>query len=103
MTKSVPDFALHVLVAAKEHLLWLVAGDQHQHRFRFGKTGEVMKIAVGAILIVRVAVAKFFRRGGNDGNAGTHFFDEFLAALFEWESVHHRSLTQSTQFGIQYG
>ena len=52
-----------------------------EHRFRLGKAAQVVEIAVVAVTVVRVAVARHFRRGGDDGNAALHPFHQDFAAL----------------------
>ena len=66
--KSIPDFALDILVAAKQHTLRLVSRDYHQHGLGLDKTGQIIKIAVVAVGIMRIAVARAFWRRRDDGN-----------------------------------
>ena len=44
---AVPDFAFEVLFATEQDGFALVAAGQDEHGLRFGKTGEVIEIAVG--------------------------------------------------------
>jgi hypothetical protein len=78
---AVPDFPLFVLLAAEQDAARRITGDQHQHGFRFGKTGQVVEIAVVAIAIVGVAVAQALRCGGDHGHTGAHAFDQAGAAF----------------------
>ena len=72
IAKAVPDFALDVLVATEQYASAVVTRNQHQHRFRLGKTGQIVKIAVVAIGIMRVAIARSFGRRRDDGDAALH-------------------------------
>ena len=66
-TKAVPDLALLVLVAAEQDLPVAVGpGDQRNDRFRFGKAGQVIEIAVVPVREMRVAVAQRLGRGRHE-------------------------------------
>ena len=66
---AVPDFALQILGLAKQRAVPL--GREHQHCTRLGKAGQVVEVAVVPVDEVRVAVARAFRRGGDDGDAAS--------------------------------
>ncbi len=92
VAKAIPDFPFHVLVAAEQQALRCVAGDQHDHRFRLGKAGEVMDVAVGAVRVGGIPVARLFRRRGQDGDAFAHAGKQAVAAGLEGGEVdggHH--------------
>ena len=80
VTVTVPDLTLGISLAAKQHAPGLSSSDDGEHRFGFLKTREIVKIAVVAVGIVRIAVAPGFRRGGNHGDAAPHLADEAGAA-----------------------
>ena len=88
VTETIPGFAFHVLVTTEQDLLRLVAGNEDKHGLGFGKAGQVMKVAVGTVGVVCVAVAILFSRSRNDRNAATHEFDQSLAALLERRDIH---------------
>ncbi len=57
---AVPGFALGITLATKQYKLGLVAArHQHGHRFRLGKSGQVIKVAILAKRILHVAIALF--------------------------------------------
>ena len=56
-------------------------GDQHQHRFRLGEAGQVIEIAVVAVAVLGVGIARHFGSGGNDGDAALHVLQQTCAAL----------------------
>ena len=82
MTETVPDFALDILLATEQDALRLAAariGHQHHHRLRLGEAGQVVEVAVVAVRVFGVAVARGFRRGRNDRDAaafGLHLRDQ---------------------------
>ena len=89
VAKALPNLALLVLITAEEDGFRSPAADQHDHRFRFGKTGEVPEVAVEAVGMVRVTVAHAFRRCRDDGDAVPDLLEQFGAAcrvgfVFHW-------------------
>ena len=76
VAKTVPDFAFAVLHATEQYALRLIAGDQHQHGLGLGEARQVIEIAVVAIRIMRVAIARAFGRRRNEGDAALHALRE---------------------------
>ena len=70
-TATKPDFSGFVAHAVEEHavVVGVIAFDQHQHRFRLVKTGEIPEIAVLAIGVFTVCAAGRFRRGKDQRRA----------------------------------
>ena len=61
ITKAVPDLALLVALAAEQHVAIAVGiGDERDHRFGFGKAGQIIEIAVVPERIERIAIARDF-------------------------------------------
>ena len=71
-TKTVPDFAFEILVATKQDAARRVAGQQNHDRFGLGKTAQVIKVAVVAVEIVRVAITQTLRRSRQYRCASLH-------------------------------
>ena len=78
---AVPDLAFQILFAAKQDRFIFNSGNQYQHCFRFPKTGQVIKIAAMAIVIMRVGIARHFRCGGDYRDAVLHLLEQTGAAL----------------------
>ena len=78
---SVPDLAIGIPLPAEQDCLRLVTGNQHQHRFGFGESGEEIKVAVVPVIVMRVGIASDFRRGGYDGDTVLHLLQQALASL----------------------
>jgi len=68
VAKAIPDFLLDILVAAKQDGLRRAARHQDQNCFRFGKAGQVVEVAVGAIGKGGIPIAHALGRGGDDGH-----------------------------------
>src|SRR5690606_11740844 len=87
---TVPDLALFVLPAAEQHALRGIAGNQHDDGLRLAEAGQVMEVAVVAVGVVRVAVARALWRGCKHRHAaagGLHARDQALAAAAEGGDV----------------
>ena len=72
VAKAVPYLTLGIFVAAEQNLTGITlarAGGQDHDRLRLRKTGQIVKIAVRAVRIMRVGVAYGFRRRRNRRNA----------------------------------
>jgi hypothetical protein len=70
VAKPVPDLPLLVLFAAEQHVPVAVRiGDEGDDRVGLGKTRHVIEIAVVPIREHRVAIARCFRGGGDEGQA----------------------------------
>ncbi len=80
--KTIPHFALRIALAAKQYACGSVAGYLHQHRLGLGKSGQIVKVAVVAVRIMRVAIARLFPRGGNYRDAALHQLREPRAPLY---------------------
>ncbi len=80
-TVAIPDLAFQILFAAEQDGLWFISSNQHQHRFRLNEAAQVIKVAVVAVAIMRVGIARHFRRGGDDGDAALHLRQQTGAAL----------------------
>ena len=63
MAKTLPRLALGVAFATKKNMSRRCAGDDDQHCFRFRESGQVIKIAVIAVGVVRVAITYLLGRG----------------------------------------
>jgi hypothetical protein len=64
---SVPGFARRVAIPHEEDVLGLLAsGNQHRHSLGLVETRQVVEVAVGAIVVVDVAVALLLGRGRQD-------------------------------------
>ena len=70
-TISIPDFAFFIFFAAEQNGLILIACHQHQGGFRLGESGQVVKIAVMSIRVIRIGIAHHFGCGLNDGDTAT--------------------------------
>ncbi len=67
--RAIPGFAFGIALAAEQDRFAVLAtGDQREHRFGFGKAGQVLEIAVLPVRIVAVVVAQTFRRGRHDAD-----------------------------------
>ena len=90
---AVPQFALGIAFAAKQHVLAMnPARDQDNHRRRLGKAAQVLEIAVLAVNMFDIAIANGHRRCGEDRNAvGLHLRHECLAAtcVFRFRDMDH--------------
>ena len=80
-TEAVPNFALQILVAAKQNVARLFAQHNRQHRLRLTETGEVIKMTVPAIVVMRIRIARRLRRRGQQHDAFFQVFGESLAAI----------------------
>ena len=72
VAKAIPDFALGMPGAAKQHgarRRGAAGGHQRQRAVRFGKAAQIVKRAVVAIRVVAIAVARHLGRGGDNGHA----------------------------------
>ena len=72
---AVPAFALQIAFAAEQQAFAVfAAGNQHQHRFGFGKAGEVPEVGILTVRVMRVAAADAFRgrRHHHDGVVAGH-------------------------------
>ena len=67
---AVPGLCFVVALTTKQNelALWTIRY-QYQHRFRFWKTGQVVKIAIGSVRIINVAVTDALGRVGLDHDA----------------------------------
>ena len=83
---AVPGFARRIAIAHEKNVFALrAARHQHRHRFRLDETGEIEKIAVGAVRVFNVVVAHAHGRGGHDGNRiPAHLLEQCAAAAFEF-------------------
>ena len=86
VTKSIPDLALFVLVAAEQHVTIAVRSrNQRDDRFGFGKSRQIVKVAVVPKREERIAIARDFRRGRHERNAAAgalaHLFQQCIATL----------------------
>src|SRR3989338_891670 len=88
ITMTIPDFALQILLAAKQYRPGGFSRNHHQHRFRLGEAAQVIKAAVVAVGIMGITVARDFRRGGDDGDAVLHAVQQTGAALNVWGCAH---------------
>ena len=79
---AIPQLAFLVAFAAEQHVLAvLTPGHQHGHRLRFGKTGQVLKITVLAIIVFNITITdKDLRRRQNGDAVGFHLTHQRLAA-----------------------
>ena len=67
---TVPRLARRIALAHEQHVLRLrAAGDQHRDRLGLGEAREVVEIAVGAVVIVDVAVARLLGHRRQDRDA----------------------------------
>ena len=89
MAEAVPDFALFVLLAAKQDRAGCVATHEHEHRLGFGEAGQVMEVAVETERVVGIAVADFLGGGRDDRNPLAHHTGEPLPAIGEYTSCCH--------------
>ena len=65
--RAVPGFAVGIALAAEQDRLAVrAARHEHEHRFGFGKPGEVPEVGILPIRVMRVAAADAFGRGGQD-------------------------------------
>ena len=84
-----PGFLFRIALAAEQNKFpVLAARHQHHHRLGLGEMGEVIKIAVGAVGIMHVAIAQAHRRGRQNGHAAPHVAHQRLAPLLENLKVH---------------
>ena len=75
VAKAIPDLALFVLVAAEQHVAIAVGvRDQSDDRFGFGKSRQIVEIAVVSKRKERVAIARNFRRRRHERNAAAGVF-----------------------------
>ena len=88
VTETIPDFTLHILFTAEQQGAGILAAEQHDHRVRFRKTGEIPEIAVGTIGVRRIAVAQDFCGRGNDGHAIADLLKQALTTRKEELVVH---------------
>ena len=101
---AMPGLRFRVLFAAEQDVFALRAiGDQHHHRLGFGKSGEVVDIAVRTVGIIDVAIADPLGGGRLDGDAAAvDDVHQFLAAAGEFTLVHGR-LGSSAEAGLSAG
>ena len=80
-TQAIPQLALGITLATEQHIFTVLAPrDQRHHRFRLGKTGEVLEIAVLTVDMLDVTVADIHRRRRQNGDAvGFHLRHQRLA------------------------
>ncbi len=91
--RSVPRFTFGIAFAAEQdHFAMAAPGNQREHRFGFGESGEVMEIAVLAIRIVTVVVAQTLGRGRHDADrVVADDAHQLLAAARVFLAIDHRS------------
>jgi hypothetical protein len=69
----------------------LASGNQREHRFGFGKSAEVVKVAVLPIRIMAVVVAQSLRRRRHDADrVVADDAHQLLAAADEFLSIDHQ-------------
>ncbi len=80
-TIAVPQFALLVLLAAEQHIFAvLAAGNQNSHGLRLREAGEILKIAVLAVVVLDITVTDKHLGRRQHGNAvGFHLVHQRLA------------------------
>ena len=79
VAKAIPDFAFFVLVAAEQHVAIAVGSrDQCDDRFGFGKSRQIVKVAVVPKRKERIAIARDFGRGRHECNAAAGVFAHLL-------------------------
>ena len=74
-TATKPDLRRQIANPIEQNamVMSVIAFNQHQHGFRFVKTGEVPEITALAVRVFTVRAARRFRRGKNQrGAAGLH-------------------------------
>ena len=74
-TTAKPDLRRQIANPIKQNavVMSVITFNQHQHGFRFVKTGEVPEITALAVRVFTVRAARRFRRGKNQrGAAGLH-------------------------------
>ena len=81
IAKPLPDLAFLAAGAAKKQRLRRLAGDDDQGGAGLGEAGQIIKVAVEAVRVVRVAVAHALGRGRNDRDPRLHGPRQPLAAL----------------------
>ncbi len=79
--QTIPQLALGVAFTAEQHVFAMLAPrNQRNHRFRLGKTTEVLEVAVLAVNVLYVAVTDGNRGSGQDGDTvGYHLRHQRLA------------------------
>ena len=80
-TIAIPELPLLVLFTAKKHIFAVLApGDQHRHRFRLRKAGQVLKVTVLPIGVFNITIAHIHLRRWQHSNAvGLHLRHQCLA------------------------
>src|SRR6185437_15402926 len=99
IAKTVPGLALLVALAAEQHLtVAVVRRDERDDGVGLRKSGQVIQVAVVAVWVERIAVARDLGRGGHDRESAAalapHRFDQRGAARsVDLVGVIHRSLS----------
>src|SRR3546814_13896007 len=55
--KAIPDLTLQIFVATEQYGLIFFSGNQYDHGLRFGKTGQIIEIAIVTIRVIGIAIA----------------------------------------------
>ena len=93
MAITVPNLAGHILLAAKQYCLRTLSGDDDDNRFRLDKSAEIIKIAIEAIQIMRVAIARMLVRRRDDGDTSAHGFSKLRTTALITRNGDHNSLS----------
>ena len=90
---TVPNLAREIFFATKQYCLRTLSGDDDDDRLRLDKSAEVIKIAIVAIQIVRVAIARMLVRRRDDGDTGGHGFSKLRTTALITRKGDHNSLS----------
>ena len=103
-TPTVPYFLLRIALAAKQNVFPVrPAGHQHRHGLGLGKMGEIIEVAIGAILVINVAIPQTNGRRGDNCDAALHVLHQFATPLLEYLQVHGSIMPQTDIAGDSTG
>ena len=72
--ETVPDFTFQILVAAEQDVARLLAQGDGNHGFGLAEAGQIIKVAVPAVVVVRIGVARALMRSRHQQQS---FFQDF--------------------------